>query len=195
MSSDDTLDLGIEKKAFTEKDDTFVIPVGDVIMGGVQDREGNSCAVTQLWWINPDRVPEIKELCEPWIENGFTLHFGAPGEGSEQCPYIIIDEEQQRGRNMAYSASSRGVGAYIGDVLVWLELTNPDKAYDYMLKHANIPVAVRCDIYKYTDDERYKQVFDIANSYFQFYYVHRHPKNVRKTTTSEKELLERLYDV
>lgn len=194
-SDEGFIEIGIERKEFTGKSDTFVIPVGDVIMGGLKDNEGESCAVTQLWWINAERLPEVKALCDVWIKHGFSLRVGSSGEGSKDCPYIIAEEEQQRGHNMAYAASSRGVGAYVGDVLIWLDLVNPDKAYDYMLKHSDIPVAVQCDIHRYSSDDRYKQVFDIANGYFQYYFLYKKPKDLRSKLLSEKDVLERTYDV
>lgn len=189
----ESLDFG-ERKPYKDRTDTFVIPVGDVLCYGVTNKEGESYAVTKLWWINEEHKPQIEELCEPWIANGFELYYGVTGGGSKDCPAVIEDEEQQRGINMPYCMSSREVGAYVGDTLIWLELVNPDKAYDYMLKHSNIPVAVQCDIVRYNSDERYRQVFDIANAYFQYYYVNRKPKDIKKSKLTEKDMLEAMYD-
>jgi len=38
-------------------------------------------------------------------------------------------------------------------------------------------------------------VFDKCNKYFQHYYVNKSPLNLTKTTKSEKEYLEDMYDL
>lgn len=197
----ETLDFGA-RAAFTEKTDTFVIPVGDVIMAGVfTDGEvyvpqgGESCAVSQIWWISNDKVNDLLAVAEVWEQHGLKLCFGVKGEGTDECPAVIENEEQQRGPNMAYAASTRGVGAYIGDRWAWFEIEDTELLYDYMVKHSDIPAVVKCDVERYSNDERYRQVFDIANEYFQYYYINKKPKNLRKTAKSEKQRLEDLYDV
>ena len=79
--------------------------------------------------------------------------------------------------------------------MVWFEIRDTEKVYKYLQKHSDIPCALRCDMLKYSKDERYREVFDKCNKYFQYYYVNKSPLNLTKTTKSEKERLEEMYDL
>ena len=216
MLKDDVVnpELGIdgiempERVIGTKKSNAFVVPVGDVLLWGLYYSEEQvphyvsspkdgyeHRATTQLWYISPEKTEELKREAGDWVRNGFKLCFGKTTEGTNEFPGVITQEEQQRGVNMPYAASSRGVGAYVGDKLVWLEIKDTEMAYEFLLHNTDIPCAVRCDLILYTTDKRYKQVFDIANDYFQTYYCTRIPKSVKKTMKSERERLIEMYDL
>lgn len=173
----------------------LILPVGDVIMYGIKNLDGTEMGTSQLWWLDEAHKDAFEKACEPWIRNGLALCYGESGRGGEFMPEVIEYEYQQRGPGMAYSPSSRGVPAYIGARMVWFEIRDTEKLYKYLQKHSDIPCALRCDIVKYSKDERYREVFDICNKYFQYYYVNKSPLNLTKTTKSEKERLEEMYDL
>lgn len=175
----------------------LILPVGDVIMYGISDLNGNEMGTSQLWWLDEAHKDAFEKACEPWVRNGLTLCYGESGRGGEFMPEVIEYEHQQRGPGMAYSPSSRGVPANIGARMVWFEIRDTEKVYKYLQKHSDIPCALRCDMLKYSRDERYREVFDKCNKYFQHYYVNKSPLNLNltKTTKSEKEYLEDMYDL
>ena len=173
----------------------LILPVGDVIMYGISDLNGNEMGTSQLWWLDEAHKDAFEKACEPWVRNGLALCYGESGRGGVLMPEVIEYEHQQRGPGMAYSASSRGVPANIGARMVWFEIRDTEKLYKYLQKHSDIPCALRCDMVKYSKDERYREVFDKCNKYFQHYYVNKSPLNLTKTTKSEKEYLEDMYDL
>ena len=173
----------------------LILPVGDVIMYGIKNLDGTEMGTSQLWWLDEAHKDAFEKACEPWVRNGLALCYGESGRGGVSMPEVIEYEHQQRGPGMAYSASSRGVPAYIGARMVWFEIRDTEKLYKYLQKHSDIPCALRCDMLRYSKDERYREVFDICNKYFQYYYVNKSPLNLTKTTKSEKERLEEMYDL
>lgn len=173
----------------------LILPVGDVIMYGIKNLDGNEMGTSQLWWLDEAHKDAFEKACEPWVRNGLVLCYGESGRGGVLMPEVIEYEHQQRGPGMAYSPSSRGVPAYIGARMVWFEIRDTEKLYKYLQKHSDIPCALRCDMLRYSKDERYREVFDICNKYFQYYYVNKSPLNLTKTTKSEKERLEEMYDL
>ena len=193
LDNDD--EVGVPTPYVKSDPGNLILPVGDVIMYGISDLNGNEMGTSQLWWLDEAHKDDFEKACEPWVRNGLTLCYGESGRGSVLMPEVIEYEHQQRGPGMAYSASSRGVPANIGARMVWFEIRDTEKLYKYLQKHSDIPCALRCDMLKYSKDERYREVFDKCNKYFQHYYVNKSPLNLTKTTKSEKEYLEEMYDL
>lgn len=167
--------------------DEFKIPVGDVICF-------NTSPQTQLWWCPDNKMAQVKELARVWEENGFKLCVGKTGRGTWYSPEVIEEEEQERKRNGRFSPSCHMISAYVGDRLVWLEVTRSDKALAFMVSHTEIPCAVRCDIHKYSSDMEYKEAFDKANELFIYYWANDRPKRVSSVAPTESDLCE-IFDV
>lgn len=81
----------------------LILPVGDVIMYGIKDLNGNEMGTSQLWWLDEAHKDAFSKACEPWVRNGLTLCYGESGRGGEFMPEVIEYEHQQRGPGMAYS--------------------------------------------------------------------------------------------
>jgi hypothetical protein len=175
------------------------LPIGDVIMYGVYKNDHNQeplyvyspsnnythIAESQLWWVDLKDLEELRDLCKDWEDNGFTLGVGVAGRGSQDIPEVIEYEWQERRHGNRWVVSTRGDVALVDYVLVWLEINDTEKAYDYMTTHTDIPVAVRCDLNEYSNNDRYKQVFDIANNYFIYYFSNGRPKDVQDNLNEE----------
>lgn len=175
------------------------LPIGDVIMYGVYKNDHNQeplyvyspsnnythIAESQLWWVDLKDLEELRDLCKDWVDNGFTLGVGVVGRGSQDIPEVIEYEWQERRHGNRWVVSTRGDVALVDYVLVWLEINDTEKAYDYMTTHTNIPVAVRCDLNEYSNNDRYKQVFDIANNYFIYYFSNGRPKDMQDNLNEE----------
>ena len=175
------------------------LPIGDVIMYGVYKNDHNQeplyvyspsnnythIAESQLWWVDLRDLEELRDLCKNWVDNGFTLGVGVVGRGSQDIPEVIEYEWQERRHGNRWVVSTRGDVALIDYVLVWLEINDTEKAYDYMTTHTDIPVAVRCDLNEYSNNDRYKQVFDIANNYFIYYFSNGRPKDMQDNLNEE----------
>ena len=175
------------------------LPIGDVIMYGVYKNDHNQeplyvyspsnnythIAESQLWWVDLRDLEELRDLCKDWVDNGFTLGVGVVGRGSQDIPEVIEYEWQERRHGNRWVVSTRGDVALIDYVLVWLEINDTEKAYDYMTTHTDIPVAVRCDLNEYSNNDRYKQVFDIANNYFIYYFSNGRPKDMQDNLNEE----------
>src|SRR5574343_1149256 len=144
------------------------LPIGDVIMYGVYKNKDNKeplyvyepthnythIAQSQLWWCPVEDLDELESICRGW--EGFKLCVGTTGHGTSDMPEVIEYEWQERRHGSQFTGSTKGQEALVTDVLVWLEITDTDKAYNYLQEHSDIPVAVRCDMYRYSTDERYK---------------------------------------
>lgn len=157
------------------KEDAFMIPVGNVIMK-------DTCPTSKLWWCPPERIDNVKAQAQVFIENGFTFHVGEEGNGTFYEPEVIEQESQRRGHGMPYSPSGKLIPALIGDKMVWLEIQDVEKAYNILQKRSDVPCAIRCDVIKYSYDNRYKEVFDIANDYFIHYWLYNKPKKLNVAT-------------
>lgn len=177
----------------TFDDDVFIMPVGDVI--GVANGQQ-----TQLWWVSDTHSEYVKDCAKEWELNGFRLRFGeysVDGDstsGTWYCPDVIEEPEQERRKNGRFAPSTRGVAAHVGDKLVWLEITDADKALEFMRHQSDIPCAIRCDIHKYTSDTTYQAAVDKANELFITYYTTGRPKKVDSLPLTEAEL-EDMFDV
>lgn len=168
------------------------LPIGDVIMYGVYKNKDNKeplyvytetnnyahIAQSQLWWCPFAELEELSDICKTW--EGFKLCVGNRGHGTKDTPEVIEHEWQERRQDNQFTVSTKGDEALITDVMVWLDVIDTEKAYEYLQEHSDIPVAIRCDMYRYSTDERYKQVFDIANDYFIYYLYNERPKNISK---------------
>lgn len=165
----------------------FSIPVGDVICK-------DTSPITQIWWCPKDKMGQIKKLCKDWTSNGFKLYTGVAGRGSWFYPEVIEHAEQERVANGLFARSTKMCEAHIGDSCVWLGITDPQKARDFMQDRTDIPVAVRCDMDSYTSDLNYKAAFDIANDLFIYYFVNKRPKRARSQSLSKEDLHE-LYNL
>lgn len=175
------------------------LPIGDVIMYGVYKNDHNQeplyvyspsnnythIAESRLWWVDLKDLEELRDLCKDWVDNGFTLGVGVVGRGSQDIPEVIEYEWQERRHGNRWVVSTRGDVALVDYVLVWLEINDTEKAYDYMTTHTDIPVAVRCDLNEYSNNDRYKQVFDIANNYFIYYFSNGRPKDMQDNLNEE----------
>ena len=147
-------------------------------------------AESRLWWVDLKDLEELRDLCKNWVDNGFTLGVGVAGRGSQDIPEVIEYEWQERRPGNRWVMSTRGDVALVDYVLVWFDIVDTEKAFDYMTKHTDIPVAVRCDLNEYSTNDRYKQVFDIANELFVYYFSNRRPKDMSGTLNEEE-----FYDV
>lgn len=175
-----------EVKSTVSKEAHF-FPVGDVICADTDPQ-------SQLWWCPKNRMNELSKRCKEWTENGFLLKFGQKGRGTWESPEVIEDVEQERKQGGRYSPSCRGNNALLGDCLVWLEISDSDKALDFMQKHSDIPCAVRCDVHKYMSDETYREVFEHSNKLFIHYCVHGYPLRLKSEPLSKSEWA-KMYDL
>ncbi len=181
------------------------LPIGDVIMYGVYKSDDGSqpifmykpqsnythLAQSQLWWVSEEDIPELLGVCSKWTSNGFKLCIGETDKGTKDLPEVIKYEWQERRHGNKWTVSTHGDEALAGYKLVWLELTDTEKAYEYMREHTDIPVAVKCDINDYAGNDRYRQVFDIANGLFIYYYVKGRPKDIDVLTLRDEDI----YDI
>lgn len=162
---------------------SYSLPVGDVL-----------CAETtpqiRLWWVNDSNLRELKSIVKPWEKNGFKLMVGETGRGSYNMPEVIIDTIQERKIGGAYGVSTNGVGAYVGEKMVWFEIVDSKKAIEFMKSNTNIPVAVRSDVFKYNGDINYKEAVDIANELFVYYFINGVGRRVGSKLT-ESDILKR----
>jgi hypothetical protein len=186
----------------------FIIPVGDVIMADVYITENNdypkyrysphkeyTCiAESRLWWCPEDKLDQVKMCAEKYTKNGFSFHVGRKGQGTYEFPEVIEYEDQERCVGSQWSVSTRGIEARMGDRLVWLDIEDTEKAYDFLKDNSDIPCAVRIDMERYTDDDRYAQVIDIANNYFIYYYTNDTPKPLIDIP-SGKDYIRDMYDI
>ena len=157
--------------------DRFSIPVGNItwgIMGGhdhlpVYNRPQGW--KVDLWWCPKDKVHELTRLAEHW--EGFRLFEGMEENVDEDDlkPEVILYETQQRGRNLRFCPSHNGTPALLNDRLVWLEVTDVAKAYEFIntsekLSAYRIPCPVKVDVIQYYEDELYRKTVDKANQLF-----------------------------
>ena len=165
----------------------FRVPVGDVICYPISPQ-------TQLWWCPEEKLSHVAALCAEWELNGFKLFVGKKGGGTWYSPEVIEELAQERKKNGRFSVSCKMVGAYVGDRLVWLEITDARKALAYMREHTNIPVAVRADGHKYGVDKQYTAAFDLANSLFIHYWANGRPKTAESDSATESDFIT-MYDL
>ena len=183
----------------------YSLPVGDVIMYGVyfnKDKtpqyvyqptpEYKHIAESQTWWTPEDNVEKIKEIAKDF--DGFELHVGKPGRGTREVPEVIDDDLQERRQGNMWTVSTKGVQALIGDVMVWLEITDVFKAKATLNRRTDIPCALRADMILYNSDKDYREVFDKANDYFMFYHQNNKPMTIGHKV-DEKDILKKLYDI
>jgi hypothetical protein len=150
-------------------------------------------AQSQLWWVDETTIKELVSVVKDWEDNGFKFWVGN-GVGTRDIPEKIEYEWQERRQGNRWTTSTRGDEALIGYRLVWFEIVDAEKAFTYMQSHTDIPVAVKCDIYDYSSNDRYRQVFDYANDLFIYYLHYGRPKDAGGIV-DEKTLLENLYDL
>jgi len=143
----------------------FMFPVGDVICVDINPQ-------TQLWWCPEEWLAQVYEKSKVWEKNGFKLMIGQAGRGTWYMPEVIEEEIQERKISGRFSPSCKMVEARVGDKLVWLEITNPAAALEFMVNNTGIPCAVRCDLHKYSEDKEYAEAFNIANELFIYYWKH-----------------------
>jgi hypothetical protein len=177
------IDFGESKSGITRAD--FLFPVGDVICASTNPQ-------TQLWWCPDERLLQLREKAKIWTENGFKFYVGKKGGGTWDLPDMIEEPEQERRVNGRFCVSCHGVGAKIGDRLVWLEIHDTAAALKFMEYHTDIPCAVRCDIHKYSTDVEYKEAFDRANELFIYYWENNRPKRLESKALSESDVAEML---
>lgn len=175
--------LRIERKS-TPKKDNFRLPVGDVICFSTNP-------TSRLWWCAVEKVDYVRELASVWVENGFKFCVGVEGGGNWHLPEVIEEERQERKVNGWFCRSCKGVSAYVGDRMVWLEIVDAAKAISFMYKYTQIPCALRCDVYKYTYDLGYATAFDRANNLFIHYHLNGSPLRL-DDTLSELDLVSML---
>lgn len=181
-------------------------PIGDVIHYGVyynnhkepkfmyQPTAGYThMASTQLWWMRPNDIPALETACEMWY--GFKLHLGDEDGGTEMMPEVIGTQYQVRKSGEAWSTSTQGDTALVNDVLVWLDITDPIQALGTLKTRSDIPCAIRCDVHRYTEDEDYKNAFDIATEYFIEYFITGSPKKLAGVSYSSDDILREIYGV
>lgn len=197
------------KRSKVKEINRFRIPVGDLVMYGIyynpdktpmytyEPTEGyEHLATPKLWYVPKDLLDRVREMSEPFVEQGFELCIGIEGAGDTERPQVITDISDERGTvNGRFSVNFRGLQAEITDRLVWLEIVDPNKAMDLMDNRTDIPCVVRCDLYRYTEDEKYKQAFDRANTMVIEYLGTGKPMVTKHVPLSEKEELERIYGV
>ena len=186
-------------------------PIGDVIMHGIYKAVDESTrpqfkyqpsvgyvhlAQSQLWWCPEEEVENVKSLAKIYTDDGgFSFHVGELGRGSEDIPEVIEHEWQERRPGMLHTTSCNGEVALVGYRMVWLEIEDTEKAYDTLSENSNLPCAVRCNIMLYSQNDRYRQVFEIANEYFITYLMTGKIKDTRHTVIDEREHIRSMYDV
>lgn len=175
----------------------LVLPVGDITMLGIYKSdtltprykytptEGyKHLAASEPWWVDEDLISELIGVAYPYTSSGFKLCCGdreGVTEGDTKPGVILYDHQERGGRMGHYGQSSRMEKAVVGDVLVWLEIEDTEKAYKVLMERSDIPCAVVCDMHKYSFDDRYKQVFDIADRYFIHFYQFKRPLTLKHT--------------
>lgn len=180
----------------------FYVPVGNVFCWGVyklvdgeptrerplhvyKPTEGyEHMAYSTPWWCPEEKIQEVKDK----VPDGFKLCVGKKGGGTPDCPHVIETEYQERRLNGRWHINTKGVPALVGDVLIWLEIEDTDIANKSLINNTAIPCYVSCDIERYNNDKFYKQIYEKANYYFMYYYVHSKPYDTSPVAFSEIEL-------
>ena len=165
----------------------FRLPVGEVICWSTNPQ-------TSPWWCPEDKLTYMKELSKDWESHGFKMCVGVRGGGTWFMPEVIEETAQERRKNGRFSVSARMVGAYLGDRMIWLEITEPRKALDFMRTRTDIPMVVRADGHKYGVDKTYTAAFDTANELFIHYWVNERPKTAETDVATESDFVT-LYDL
>lgn len=140
-------------------------------------------AYSSPWWCPQEKINDIKLRVEEL--KGFELIVGEGG-GFKDYPMTITTEEDERKINGRWHINTKGVPALIGDILVWLEINDVDKANETLYKRSDIPCYIKCDIDKYNSNKFYQEVFEKANHYFMYYYINEKPYNLTKAGTVEE---------
>lgn len=164
----------------------LTLPVGDVLMRGMGGER------TELWWVSPDNIDILKSIMVRF--KGCELKVGVLGRGAEYMPEVITMEWQERKRNGAFTPSCRMDEALIGDKLVWIEITDSEKALKTFETQTDIPCPIRIDVIRYSDDPAYKRACDKGNELFKYYYVNKHPLDISNSTPTATRMAE-LYGV
>ena len=178
--------------------DKFMIPIGDtvnVVKPGTGPQYGTTPECmwrSGVWWCPESKVDLVTSLAKDWVENGFSLEWGKEGKGTHYEPEVIEYKDQERGKRLPKASSRKGVPAYVGDRMVWLEIVDPTMALEFMKTRSDIPTAIRYDAIRYQEDTLYKTAVDKANDYFITYYEDGKPTRLSKT---DSDLISELYDV
>ncbi len=161
--------------------DKFMYPIGNtinVVKPGTGPGTGRPIECmwrVDTWWCPPHKLKEVSERAKVWEENGFMFYVGTEDGGTDRRPHVIMDESQEHGRNKRYCPNRKLVPALIGDVMVWLEIKDPQKALRFMEKRTDIPCAVVYDYFLYEEDNVYRQAVDKALQYFIHYFEYGEP--------------------
>lgn len=165
----------------------FRVPVGEVICWTTNPQ-------TSPWWCPEERLPYMKELSKDWEANGFKMCVGTKGGGTWYMPEVIEEPAQERRRNGRFSVSCKMVGAYVGDRMIWLEITDAKKALAFMRTRTDVPMALRADGHKYGVDKTYTAAFDLANGLFVDYWRDGKPRTAEGESISEGDFIT-MYDL
>lgn len=165
----------------------FRVPVGEVICWTTNPQ-------TSPWWCPEERLPYMKELSKDWEDNGFKMCVGVKGGGTWYMPEVIEEPAQERRRNGRFSVSCKMVGAYVGDRMIWLEITDAKKALAFMRKRTDVPMALRADGHKYGVDKTYTAAFDLANGLFVDYWRDGRPRTAEGESFTEGDYIT-MYDL
>ena len=165
----------------------FRVPVGEVICWTTNPQ-------TSPWWCPEERLPYMKELSKDWEDNGFKMCVGAKGGGTWYMPEVIEEPAQERRRNARFSVSCKMVAAYVGDRMIWLEITDAKKALAFMRTRTDLPMALRADGHKYGVDKTYTAAFDLANELFVDYWRNEKPRTAEGESFTEGDFVT-MYDL
>lgn len=185
----------------------MIMPVGDVLMWGVYKSVEHTpayvykatngyehLAQSANWWVSPAGVTALRKIVLDF--DGFSLGVGEIGKGTPDTPEVIETEIQERKNGRPHTTNTRGDEALVGYTLVWLDIDDTELAYHTLSIRTDIPVAPRCDVTRWNTDARYREVFDLVNEAFMYYFIHGKSLNVASVSgIDDDERINKMYNV